>query len=374
MDAAQAVEAIKRRLSLKEVVSRYVALKPAGRGRWKGLCPFHQEKTPSFYVDEEKGLFHCFGCKAGGDLFAFVERIEGLDFMGALERLAEDAGVEIPKAGAPAKRRELLDVLKLSQEYFLEGLKASLEAQEYLQRRGLSPESIARFGLGYAPAKGDGLLTHLSRHGISPEEGLKAGVLAEKDGRFYDRFRNRITFPIKDHLGRIVAFTGRALGEEGFRLQIAAQVHEEARPQALPVEPQGGGHQGMELVEDLEGLQGLEGPPQGPRHLEAGLGFLQGVGLEAREQGEEGEGVLGLPEGLQDGVLGPWAPRGVPGHAQGGLGVLELLFKGFPPGWGGNLEGLLVKGYGPFRLALPPGFLGEKPEGLGSFPLLHGLS
>jgi len=214
MDAAQAVEAIKRRLSLKEVVSRYVALKPAGRGRWKGLCPFHQEKTPSFYVDEEKGLFHCFGCKAGGDLFAFVERIEGLDFMGALERLAEEAGVEIPKASAPARRRELLDVLKLSQEYFLEGLKASPEAQDYLQRRGLSPESIARFGLGYAPAKGDGLLTHLSRHGISPEEGLKAGVLAEKDGRFYDRFRNRITFPIKDHLGRIVAFTGRALGEE----------------------------------------------------------------------------------------------------------------------------------------------------------------
>lgn len=214
MDTGQAVEAIKRRLSLKEVVSRYVALKPAGRGRWKGLCPFHQEKTPSFYVDEEKGLFHCFGCKAGGDLFAFVERIEGLDFMGALERLAEEAGVEIPKDGAFAKRRELLDVLKLAQEYFLEGLKASLEAQNYLQRRGLSQESISRFGLGYAPPKGDGLLVHLSRHGISPEEGLKAGVLAEKDGRFYDRFRHRITFPIKDHLGRIVAFTGRTLGDE----------------------------------------------------------------------------------------------------------------------------------------------------------------
>ncbi|MFN4071748.1 MAG: CHC2 zinc finger domain-containing protein, partial [Thermus caldifontis] len=126
MDTAQAVEAIKRRLSLREVVSRYVALKPAGRGRWKGLCPFHQEKTPSFYVDEEKGLFHCFGCKAGGDLLAFVEKIEGLDFLGALERLAEEAGVEIPKGGVPAKRRELLDVLKIAQAYFLEGLKASL--------------------------------------------------------------------------------------------------------------------------------------------------------------------------------------------------------------------------------------------------------
>ncbi|BDG16887.1 DNA primase [Thermus brockianus] len=215
MDTAQAVEAIKRRLSLKEVVSRYVVLKPAGRGRWKGLCPFHQEKTPSFYVDEEKGLFHCFGCKAGGDLFAFVERIEGLDFPTALERLAEEAGVELPKRpGAPQNRKELLEVLRLAQAYFQEGLAASEEARGYLQSRGLTEESVARFGLGYAPAKADGLLTYLARHGVSPEEGLKAGVLAEKDGRFFDRFRQRITFPIKDHLGRIVAFTGRALGEE----------------------------------------------------------------------------------------------------------------------------------------------------------------
>lgn len=102
MDAGQAVELIKSRLSLREVVSRYVALKPAGRGRWKGLCPFHQEKTPSFYVDEEKGLFYCFGCKAGGDLFAFVQRAEGLDFPEALERLAEEAGVELP-GGRPRK-------------------------------------------------------------------------------------------------------------------------------------------------------------------------------------------------------------------------------------------------------------------------------
>jgi DNA primase len=214
MDSVQVVEAIKRRLSLKEVVSRYVALKPAGRGRWKGLCPFHQEKTPSFYVDEEKGLFHCFGCKAGGDLIAFVERIEGLDFQTALERLAEEAGVELPRRLGGERRKELYEVLKLAQAYFQEGLRAHPEAMAYLEGRGLSGESVGRFGLGYAPPKGDGLLTYLSRHGVSPEEGLKAGVLAEKEGRYYDRFRNRITFPIKDHLGRIVAFTGRALGDE----------------------------------------------------------------------------------------------------------------------------------------------------------------
>ncbi|SDE61323.1 DNA primase [Thermus arciformis] len=210
----EAIEAIKRRLSLKEVVSRYVALKPAGRGRWKGLCPFHQEKTPSFYVDEEKGLFHCFGCKAGGDLIAFVEKIEGLDFQAALERLAEEAGVELPKRGGVPNRKELYEVLKLAQAYFQEGLAAHPEARAYLEGRGLTPESLARFGLGYAPPKGDGLLTHLARHGVSPEEGLKAGVLGEKGGRYYDYFRGRVTFPIKDHLGRIVAFTGRALGDE----------------------------------------------------------------------------------------------------------------------------------------------------------------
>ncbi|GGM96664.1 DNA primase [Thermus composti] len=214
MDLGEAVEAIKSRLSLKEVVSRYVVLKPAGRGRWKGLCPFHQEKTPSFYVDEEKGLFHCFGCKAGGDLIAFVERLEGLDFLGAVERLAEEAGLEITQKGKPQGKRELLDVLKLAQAYFLEGLRASKEAQAYLASRGLSQESIARFGLGYAPPAADGLLTFLAQRGIPPEEGARAGVLSEREGRFHDRLRHRITFPIKDRLGRIVAFTGRALGDE----------------------------------------------------------------------------------------------------------------------------------------------------------------
>ncbi len=210
----EAIEAIKRRLSLKEVVGRYVALKPAGRARWKGLCPFHQEKTPSFYVDEEKGLFYCFGCKAGGDLFAFVQRIEGLDFRGALEKLAQEAGVELPRMGPKAGRREVLEILNLAQAYFRENLKAHPEAQAYLKARGLSEESVDRFGLGYAPPKGDGLLAHLVGKGLSPEEGLKAGVLAEREGRFYDRFRHRITFPLRDGLGRIVAFTGRALGEE----------------------------------------------------------------------------------------------------------------------------------------------------------------
>ena len=241
MDAGQAVELIKSRLSLREVVSRYVALKPAGRGRWKGLCPFHQEKTPSFYVDEEKGLFYCFGCKAGGDLFAFVQRAEGLDFPEALERLAEEAGVELPRRKAPERRRELLEVLALAQTYFMEHLHAHPEALAYLRKRGLTEESVARFGLGYAPPKGDGLVAFLARHGVAPEEGVRAGVLAERQGRFVDRLRHRITFPIKDAFGRVVAFTGRALGEDGpkylntpetplFRKQEVLFAYPEARP------------------------------------------------------------------------------------------------------------------------------------------------
>ncbi|MER3535981.1 MAG: DNA primase [Thermus sp.] len=206
----QVVEAVKSRLSLKEVVSRYVVLRPAGKGRWKGLCPFHQEKTPSFYVDEDKGLFYCFGCKAGGDLIQFVERIEGLDFKEALRRLAEEAGVAY-EAPPESRKRELLWVLEEAQRYFQKGLEKSPQALAYLKGRGLWEETIHRFGLGYAPASFEGLTAHLRKQGIPLEEGIRAGVLAEKEGRVFDRFRNRITFPIKDALGRVVAFSGRTL-------------------------------------------------------------------------------------------------------------------------------------------------------------------
>jgi DNA primase len=210
-DSAQALEQIRSRLPIAELVGRYVALKPAGKGRYKGLCPFHQEKTPSFQVDEAKGLFYCFGCKAGGDLFAFLQRVEGLDFREALLRLARETGVELPEFRAQGKKRELYEVLNLAQDYFRAHVGAGLE---YLKGRGLSEESIEKFGLGYAPAGWDGLLRYLQNKGVSPEEATQAGVLAERDGRFFDRFRHRVTFPIQDSLGRIVAFSARALAPE----------------------------------------------------------------------------------------------------------------------------------------------------------------
>lgn len=210
--SSQATEQIRSRLPLRELVGRYVALKPAGKGRWKGLCPFHQEKTPSFHVDENKGFFHCFGCKAGGDLFKFMELIEGIDFRQALERLAHETGVELPASRPEGSKKELLEVIKLAQDYFRKSLQGG--PLQYLENRGLKPESIERFGLGYAPQSRDGLLRHLQAAGVGPEEGLAAGVLAEREGRFFDRFRNRVTFPLHDPLGRTVAFTARALTPE----------------------------------------------------------------------------------------------------------------------------------------------------------------
>ena len=211
--SAQALELIRSRMAIQDLVGRYVALRPAGKGRWKGLCPFHQEKTPSFQVDETKGLCYCFGCKNGGDIVAFLQKIEGIEFREALERLALETGVELPqyKGGGGAKK-ESLQILELTQEYFKTNLGG--EPLAYLQKRGLSPESIEQFGLGYAPNNWDGLIKHLHAKGVTPPEAVEAGVLMERDRRFFDRFRHRITFPIQDPLGRTVAFTARALAPE----------------------------------------------------------------------------------------------------------------------------------------------------------------
>ncbi|RDI95514.1 DNA primase [Meiothermus sp. QL-1] len=212
-ESARAIELIRARISIRELVGRYVALRPSGKGVWKGLCPFHQEKTPSFYVDEAKGLCYCFGCKAGGDIFAFLQRVEGLEFREALERLAQEAGVELPRfGGRPSPRKEALRVLELAQAYFKSHLGG--EALAYLEGRGLLPASIERFGLGYAPPAREGLLRYLHDHGIPPDQGVAAGVLLEREGRYFDRFRHRVTFPLQDPLGRIVAFSARALAPD----------------------------------------------------------------------------------------------------------------------------------------------------------------
>ena len=206
-------EEIRNRLDFKSLVERYLPLQPAGKGRWKGLCPFHNEKTPSFYVDENKGMFYCFGCKAGGDAFKFVQMIEGVDFREALEKLAQETGVELPERSPVRKHsKDLIEINQLALEYFHENL--GEEARDYLKRRGISEEVSDLYAIGFAPKSWNGLLRYLQRRGVTPELALKAGVLAQKDGRYFDRLRGRLVFPIRDAMGRVVAFTGRALASE----------------------------------------------------------------------------------------------------------------------------------------------------------------
>lgn len=206
---------IRRRIDTVALISAHAALKKSGR-YFKGLCPFHQEKTPSFHVDPERGLFHCFGCGRGGDIFDFVMQTANLSFMEAAEELARRAGVPFdvsPQAAQRASDREqLLRALDAARAYFREGLKASRGAQAYLARRGVRPDIADRFHLGYAPAGWEGLLTALGTRGFPAALLEQAGLVgARSGGGHYDVFRDRLMFPIFDLQDRPVAFGGRAL-------------------------------------------------------------------------------------------------------------------------------------------------------------------
>jgi DNA primase len=215
MSTDNAVEEIKSRLDIVELVSDYVAIKRAGQN-FKGLCPFHAEKTPSFMVSRPKQIFHCFGCSAGGDIFGFVMRYEGLTFPEALELLAKKAGVEL----APRKpgERGLKDSIKAANRDALDFFKASLErsgpAKSYLKKRGIGEEAQVAFTLGYAPEGWHGLHEHLKKKGVNEAMALKAGLCASGQKGPYDIFRGRIIFPIFDLHGEAVAFGGRVMGEE----------------------------------------------------------------------------------------------------------------------------------------------------------------
>jgi DNA primase len=199
-------------LDLREIVSEYVALKPAGRNVFKGLCPFHKEKTPSFTVNVDRGLFYCFGCKRGGDVFSFVMGLEGWDFGEALRRLARRAGVELQELPGEKRKRDLYEVNELAQAWFRSNLAG--EPLDYLRARGLAAATIEAWGLGWGPDSWDGLVKHARTRGASERELLDAGLVVANDrGGVYDRFRGRITFPISDHLGRLVGFSGRVLVE-----------------------------------------------------------------------------------------------------------------------------------------------------------------
>lgn len=206
-------EDVRSRLNIAEVVGEYVRLSPAGKGRLKGLCPFHNEKSPSFQVDTDQGYFYCFGCKAGGDVFSFVQRSENLSFGDALRKLAERAGIQVEAKYGERSNRDLYDVNAFALAYFREHLPGP--ALDYFRRRGLTDETVAAFELGYAPDGWDGLLKHARVKGLNERQLLEAGLLTEnaENGRVYDRFRGRVMFPIRDHLGRLVGFGGRVLDD-----------------------------------------------------------------------------------------------------------------------------------------------------------------
>ncbi len=210
---SDAKERIRERLSLAEVIGEVVALKPAGRGQLKGLCPFHDEKTPSFHVHQDRGFYYCFGCQAKGDVFDFVMQTRSMSFPEALKLLGDRAGVEVgPPSPRSSIRRDLFDVNQVALDYFRSHLAGP--ALDYLEGRGLTRETIDAFELGYAPDGWDGLLKAALTKGVNSDDLVTLGLVVENErGRRYDRFRGRVMFPIRDPLGRLVGFAGRVLGD-----------------------------------------------------------------------------------------------------------------------------------------------------------------
>jgi DNA primase len=223
-EAGSFAEKVKQQADIVRVVGEYVQLKKAGQN-FRGLCPFHSEKTPSFNVHPVRQIYHCFGCGKGGDVFNFVMEMERCEFPDALRIVAEKCGITMPrqKERSPEERKEkqqrsvLVEMHREAQTFFvkqLEGTPEGKAARAYLADRGLEKEAIANFGIGYAPSGGDTLLRHLKQkyaEKLLVESGL---VSRDASGRLFDRFRRRITFPISNESGKIVAFGARALGDD----------------------------------------------------------------------------------------------------------------------------------------------------------------
>lgn len=216
------LDEIRARLPVSAVVGRKVRLKKAGR-EWKGLSPFNAEKTPSFYVNDQKQFYHCFSSGKHGDIFTFVMETEGLSFPEAVERLAGEAGVPLPtftreERVEEEKRKSLHDVMELACAFFQASLQGrfGLKARDYLQGRGLSRDTQERFRIGYAPPDRFALRDHLAGKGVAVEMMVEAGLLVSGEDVTvpYDRFRDRVMFPIADLRGRVIAFGGRAMSAD----------------------------------------------------------------------------------------------------------------------------------------------------------------
>lgn len=213
------VEEIRQQCDLVEIISAHVALRKSGK-TFIGLCPFHNEKTPSFHVYPDKQLWHCFGCGEGGDVFSFVQKIESLTFPEAVEQLARKVGITIERSDKAAReyseKERVLRANNIACAFFRSMLTKSTAAQEYINKRDITKEAVERYKLGYAPDSWDGLLNYLLSQRVSPADAVKAGLIKPRENSpgFYDMFRDRLIFPIFDTSERIIAFGGRTFGDE----------------------------------------------------------------------------------------------------------------------------------------------------------------
>lgn len=207
---SETTEKIKERLSIVDVISSYIKLEKAG-SNFKARCPFHHEKTPSFFISPARNTYYCFGCGEKGDIFSFVERFEGVDFQGALRQLGERAGVPVVFEGKEKReaRNTLYDLLETATQFFESNMKRNAGAEEYLRKRGLSQETIAKFRIGYVEDKWNTLFDFLKERGYTDADIERAGLIKKGEKGYYDRFRGRIMFPISDAAGHVIAFSGR---------------------------------------------------------------------------------------------------------------------------------------------------------------------
>ena len=219
------IAAVRDASRIEEIVGERVALRPAGVDSLKGLCPFHDERTPSFHVRPSQGFWHCFGCGEGGDVISFVQKVDSLSFTEAVEALALKAGITLRYEAAgsgtlrreePGRRQRLLDAHRVAEEFYQVQL-TSPEAhlgRQFLGRRGFDEAMCRHFGIGYSPASWDALTRHLRSKGFTDQEIETAGLATRGNRGLYDRFRGRLMWPIRDITGATVGFGARRLNDE----------------------------------------------------------------------------------------------------------------------------------------------------------------
>jgi DNA primase len=213
---SSSVEQIKEKLSVEEVIGSYIKLERAGNN-FKARCPFHNEKTPSFFVSPDRGSYYCFGCQAKGDIFTFVQEFESIDFIGALKLLADKAGITIEQFAPKIddKRERIFSLLESTTLFLEKNLLAEEIPLEYLKKRGLKEKDIKDWRIGYVRDEWRSIYEYLKSKGYTDDEMLRAGMIKTEGQNTYDRFRGRIMFPIFDTAGRVIAFSGRILHDDG---------------------------------------------------------------------------------------------------------------------------------------------------------------